>query len=62
MKEPMKERSVGIRALKARRSECVREVKRGAPIVVTEVRAALTKDCFATAGPRYLVRQDPRRD
>jgi prevent-host-death family protein len=37
MKEPaMKERSVGIRELKARLSECVREVKRGATIVVTE--------------------------
>lgn len=32
----MAERSVGIRELKARLSECVREVKRGATIVVTE--------------------------
>jgi prevent-host-death family protein len=32
----MKERAVGIRELKSRLSECVREVKRGATIVVTE--------------------------
>ena len=32
----MTERRVGIRELKARLSECVREVKRGATIVVTE--------------------------
>ncbi len=32
----MKEQHVGIRELKARLSECVREVKRGATIVVTE--------------------------
>ena len=32
----MKEQRVGIRELKARLSECVREVKRGATIVVTE--------------------------
>ena len=32
----MTERSVGIRQLKSKLSECVREVKRGATIVVTE--------------------------
>jgi prevent-host-death family protein len=32
----MKERSVGIRELKSRLSECVRDVKGGATIVVTE--------------------------
>jgi prevent-host-death family protein len=32
----MKERSVGIRELKSRLSECVRDVKSGATIVVTE--------------------------
>jgi len=32
----MRERSVGIRELKSKLSECVREVKRGATIVVTE--------------------------
>jgi prevent-host-death family protein len=32
----MKEQHVGIRELKARLSECVRDVKRGATIVVTE--------------------------
>ena len=32
----MKEQSVGIRELKARLSQCVRDVKRGATIVVTE--------------------------
>lgn len=32
----MKEQQVGIRELKARLSECVRDVKRGATIVVTE--------------------------
>jgi len=32
----MKDRTVGIRELKARLSECVREVRRGATIVVTE--------------------------
>ena len=32
----VKERSVGIRELKSKLSECVREVKRGATIVVTE--------------------------
>jgi len=32
----MKERSVGIRELKAKLSECVRDVKSGATIVVTE--------------------------
>jgi prevent-host-death family protein len=32
----VKDRSVGIRELKSRLSECVREVKRGATIVVTE--------------------------
>jgi prevent-host-death family protein len=32
----MKERSVGIRELKTRLSECVRDVKRGATIIVTE--------------------------
>ena len=32
----MKEQSVGIRELKSRLSECVREVKKGATIVVTE--------------------------
>lgn len=32
----MTERSVGIRELKSRLSECVREVKRGRTIVVTE--------------------------
>jgi len=32
----MKERSVGIRELKSKLSECVRDVKRGATIVVTE--------------------------
>ena len=32
----MRERSVGIRELKSRLSECVREVKRGATIIVTD--------------------------
>ena len=32
----MSERMVGIRELKSRLSECVRDVKRGATIVVTE--------------------------
>jgi len=32
----MKPRRVGIRELKAKLSECVREVKRGATLVVTE--------------------------
>lgn len=32
----MRERSVGIRELKSKLSECVRDVKRGATIVVTE--------------------------
>ena len=32
----MNERTIGIRELKARLSECVREVKRGTTIVVTE--------------------------
>lgn len=32
----MKERSIGIRQLKSRLSECVRDVKMGATIVVTE--------------------------
>ena len=32
----MKERSIGIRELKAKLSACVREVKRGGTIVVTE--------------------------
>ena len=32
----MRERRVGIRELKSKLSECVREVKRGATIVVTE--------------------------
>lgn len=32
----MKEQHVGIRELKTRLSECVRDVKRGATIVVTE--------------------------
>jgi len=32
----MKERSIGIRELKSKLSECVREVKSGATIVVTE--------------------------
>lgn len=32
----MRERSVGIRELKSKLSECVREVKKGATIVVTE--------------------------
>jgi prevent-host-death family protein len=32
----MKEQSIGIRELKARLSQCVRDVKRGATIVVTE--------------------------
>lgn len=32
----MKERSIGIRELKAKLSECVRDVKMGATIVVTE--------------------------
>ena len=32
----MREQSVGIRELKARLSQCVRDVKRGATIVVTE--------------------------
>jgi prevent-host-death family protein len=32
----MRELSIGIRELKAKLSECVREVKRGATIVVTE--------------------------
>jgi len=32
----MKKRSVGIRELKSRLSECVRDVKSGATIVVTE--------------------------
>ena len=32
----MKERLIGIRQLRARLSECLREVKKGATIVVTE--------------------------
>ena len=32
----MKEQRIGIRELKARLSQCVRDVKRGATIVVTE--------------------------
>lgn len=32
----MREQSIGIRELKARLSQCVRDVKRGATIVVTE--------------------------
>ena len=32
----MRERTVGIRELKSKLSECVRDVKRGATIVVTE--------------------------
>lgn len=32
----MRERSVGIRELKSKLSECVREVKKGSTIVVTE--------------------------
>ncbi len=32
----MKERSIGIRELKSKLSECVRDVKRGATVVVTE--------------------------
>ena len=32
----MKEQSIGIRQFKARLSQCVRDVKRGATIVVTE--------------------------
>ena len=32
----MKERSIGIRELKSKLSECVRDVKRGSTIVVTE--------------------------
>jgi prevent-host-death family protein len=32
----MKERSIGIRELKSKLSECVRDVKSGATIVVTE--------------------------
>ena len=32
----MRERSVGIRELKSKPSECVREVKRGGTLVVTE--------------------------
>ena len=32
----MRERSIGIRELKSKLSECVREVKQGATIVVTE--------------------------
>jgi prevent-host-death family protein len=32
----MKERKVGIRELKSKLSECVRDVKRGATIVITE--------------------------
>jgi prevent-host-death family protein len=32
----MRERKVGIRELKSKLSECVRDVKRGATIVVTE--------------------------
>jgi len=32
----MRERSVGIRELKSKLSECVREVKQGATIVVTD--------------------------
>jgi prevent-host-death family protein len=32
----MRERSVGIRELKSKLSECVREVKRGGTVVVTE--------------------------
>lgn len=32
----MKEQSIGIREFKARLSECVREVKRGGTVVVTE--------------------------
>lgn len=34
--ERMKERSIGIRELKSKLSECVRDVKRGSTIVVTE--------------------------
>jgi len=32
----MKERTIGIRELKSKLSECVREVKRGGSVVVTE--------------------------
>jgi prevent-host-death family protein len=32
----MKERSIGMRELKSKLSECVREVKKGATIVVTD--------------------------
>jgi prevent-host-death family protein len=32
----MRERSVGIRELKSKLSQCVREVRRGATIIVTE--------------------------
>ncbi len=32
----MRERSIGIRELKSKLSECVREVKRGGTVVVTE--------------------------
>lgn len=32
----MKERSIGIRELKSKLSECVRDVKRGGTVVVTE--------------------------
>ena len=32
----MRERAVGIRQLRARLSECLREVKKGATIIVTE--------------------------
>ena len=32
----MRERSIGIRELKSKLSECVRDVKRGATVVVTE--------------------------
>ncbi len=32
----MKERSVGIRELKSKLSECVRDVKRGGTVIVTE--------------------------
>jgi antitoxin (DNA-binding transcriptional repressor) of toxin-antitoxin stability system len=35
----MRERSVGIRELKSKLSKCVREVRRGATIVVTERRS-----------------------
>jgi prevent-host-death family protein len=34
--ERVKQRAVGIRELKSKLSECVREVKRGATIIVTE--------------------------